>query len=155
MKINWVKTYYENIEIQILANQSFKYKDEFFWHGNLAESDIVQLVRPGFWRDVLYAWWKYTYRNPGIKVQVLQQPIWFNSNIKNTQGVLCNKIVKQYGIKLVAHLDSESGNFITYQELCNKSENNISFITYYGIIEAIVPLWKCILKNDSKMGNPH
>ena len=69
--------------------------------------------------------------------------------------MLCNKIVKQYGIKLVAHLDSESGNFITYQELCNKSENNISFITYYGIIEAIVPLWKRILKNDSKMDNPH
>ena len=155
LKIQWIKAYYESDEIQTLANQNLLIRDDFFWHGNLKESDIQDLVKPGFWRNVARAWWKYSYTSPMNKVQVLQQHLWFNSNLRKNNGILYKKHAIQFGITLVSHVVEESGHFVNFRTIAELSRNTINFIEYYAIIESFDPMWKRILRQDNILGNSH
>ena len=44
---------------------------------------------------------------------------------------------------------------LTYEELCDKFCTPLAFITYYGIIQAILQLWKTILRHGTNNTQPY
>ena len=155
LKIQWVKTYNENEEIRTLANQSLKYKDEFFWSANLNEKDITKLVKDCFWLDVAIGWSELTYHEPCNKKQILQQPIWLNSNIKDKcENVLYNAQAIELNVTLISHVVKEDGNMISYTQLWNLCDGAINIVDYFVVCESINMRWKRILRSDIDEGLP-
>ena len=53
LKIQWVKAFFEDVEIEILANHCVNNKmGALIWRWNLIENHANVMVKKGFWADV-------------------------------------------------------------------------------------------------------
>ena len=71
------------------------------------------------------------------KRDVLEQPIWLNSNIKKDDNVLIHNDAVHAGITHLKHIINENGEFYNYADLRQKAGNEIEFLEYYSICNCI------------------
>ena len=139
-----------------LANQALTVKQEFFWIANLNKNDVKSFVKDGFWLDVATSWFDATYTNPNNKAQFLQQTLWLNSNIRQDDAPFLNQNATDNGFVFVTNIsDKERKSFLDYQQGKVASDNGITFMHYYALIDVIDISWKGVLKNQKPRGDPH
>ena len=150
LKVQWVQTYFNNIEIRVLADACIKYNiAEKIWQGNLQEHHVHLFVKPGFWCDVLKAWSKYAYNEPRNKTQVLAQPIWLNSNITINNRPLFNEIAWNSGLKHIRDLFDDNNKLESYARVINLLLDTTSYVQLYGIYESISIEWRRLMSANS------
>lgn len=124
---------------------------------NMSQKDIHKNLPPSYFTDVLKCWSLFNYTQPTTNDDILQQILWFNSNIRSNKNWLVNKILHKNGINKIADLfDFDTGEFETYENFKRYNpEISINFIEYYKIINSIPLSWKNTLKrNDPNNQHP-
>lgn len=129
-----------------IAHYFLPTNDALVWDCNLTSKDIVKTYSTSFWIDVLRAWSEIHFKILENVLDIKNQVIWCNSNIKIKRTMLCNKRLIALRLFKVEHVYNELENrFMTFQELINNYGNIMDFVTYFGILKVIPVDWKNIL----------
>ena len=97
-----------------------------------------------FWQDVLGSWYLFNYNEPDEENEIVNQIIWYNSNIRVADQVIFNKHLYEKGIVYIKDLVFEQ-RIITYEELCNIFEityDQLNVLTYNSIVTSIPREWR-------------
>ena len=153
MKLAWVTRLMSN------SNQSWKklisdflpLKNNHFWLCNFNEKECPAIFArykniPYFWKEVITKWAKYNFSNPGDISNILSQPLWFNSHIRNSNNTIIY-YTKSYecGIFTISDLIINN-SFANFEEIISKFPNSgLNFLTYYGLLQLIPRSWKNII----------
>ena len=112
IKVQWVKAYYEDVEIATLAD--FLMNNKFralFLECNLKGEHAQFIVNDGFWQDVLKAWSNYHYSIARGMEQVLKQMVWYNSDITSDGKLINNRLAIQQGFMT-------SNRIVSFMQYC-------------------------------------
>ncbi len=91
-----------------------------------------------FWRDVFSSFARFSERCiPQTISEFLQEPILFHHKIKSEETVISRQVWRRLGIRTIGQLTSENLEFLEYSRFITKFGNDINFLEYYGMIEAI------------------
>ena len=98
------------------------------------------------------AWAEFNFSKPKDKVEILTQSIWYNSNIKIDNQVVCYKYWFNKGIKYIHNIvewniEKQRYCVLTCKEVNNKFNCNISQFAYCAIVDAIPVQWREDLKS--------
>ena len=149
LKLQWIKRVHEDELIMALANDTLENSlGLLVWRAQLSEKDISKhFVANNFWGDVLAAWSLLSrYPTPSSTEQVAQQMIWYNSNMKIDQKVVCYPGWIERGVISVSDLTDVNGTILNYPQFCQKFDFKPPFTQYYGIVAAIPEPWKTWMK---------
>ena len=114
---------------------------ELLWDCNTLTRDIDRLFEPGIIRDVCKAWAEINFFCPNSSKDILDQCLWYNSNIKNGKDqMLCNKFWVKKKLNKLSQLVSGQG-FKTVQQLQREFGTQINFLDLEGIKRAILKEW--------------
>ena len=137
-----------------MVNYFFRGRLEYILTCNLAKKDCNVLLKgaPAFWIQVLEAWAEFNFSKPKDKVEILTQSIWYNSNIKIDNQVVCYKYWFNKGIKYIHNIvewniEKQRYCVLTCKEVNNKFNCNISQFAYCAIVDAIPVQWREDLKS--------
>ena len=146
LKINWILSYMQNIEIKILADHCLDNQvGEFIWQYNLHFEDIESLFRNSFWREVLVEWSKFRYHNPKNIMQIKNMPTWGSSLLKIDNKLVFNNRAIRNGLTMVSQILRNDLTFKSFSELDGKYCGLITFVQYYGICKSLPFYWRRIL----------
>lgn len=114
---------------------------------NISSKDLQKMLPPSFFRDVCSIWVEANYKKKITSLnEILQQIIWYNSNIKNNKKCIFNGKMYQAGVvKIVDLFNLDTGVFFTFEEFVALYGNVVDFVTYYQVVRAIPKDWKRIL----------
>ena len=116
---------------------------------NLTDIELVVSDMPPFWADVVRAWFYFTWQTCQIKMRndVLQQIIWFNSNIKVNNKWLSKISAIESGLLRVRDIVDTNGNFIPYNQLTGDVKVQLTWLDYAQICSAIPQNWTKLMKD--------
>ena len=97
--------------------------------------------RQNFWIDVWKAWCSFTFDGPLFRQKVLNQTIWWNSNILIKGKPILLKNWFNAGIKKINDLVNEQGEFLLVEQLKYKYQVKLPFTEVIGIQKAIPFQW--------------
>ena len=123
---------------------------------NLKYSDLpFKFPKTSIWNEIWLQWCLHNYSNTvDTTEQILNQNIWFNSHIKVNNKLIYMQKWEEKGIRWISDLILEDDHlnfrFLGLQELLEMYDIKVDFLTYGGIIQAIPPKWRNILKNPAK-----
>ena len=93
---------------------------------------------PTFYHEMLNDWKKLRDKVVSTPAEVLNELIWYNTNIKIDNRPIYDKQMANSGIQNIAHLCKADGNFKTFTELSREfSLHNSTFMTYAAVIGSI------------------
>lgn len=120
---------------------------------NFSHRDVRKHFEPSYFSDVLYNWAKMNFHKPLDSTDILKQPLWFNSFVKNQGKWLYVKPLAQARITKISHLyNLDYGRFDSYQEFVQTYGKIVDFLTYYRIIQSIPLKWKeCLKQNEGEI----
>ena len=108
------------------------------------------MPKQSFWRDAWVAWSKYNSQQVVTKADILNQILWYNSNITCRGKVFDHMWLGSEAIKYISDICDETTNkFYTYQELQNITPVTANFIAYFTLIANIPEAWKIKLSNNN------
>ena len=112
------------------------------WLCNLSEAHVRDLFPPSFWRTVLEAWACVNCHNPEYQAQVLEQILWYNSNILIAQKPIRWGRAIQAGVWDVRSLWNDTCNdFYTYERFQEIYGSCITWLEYTSLLKAIPRIW--------------
>ena len=142
LKMSWVYTIKNSPPLANLANIVLDNPmGDLLWQTNLHIKDVEYLFTISFWREVLYAWCEFNFDFPIGKEQVLEQIIHYNSCIRVDGIPFFNKQLLTANVLRIKDLVSESCQFLSYEQFCQKFVT-IPFTIYFGLLKAIPEEWK-------------
>ena len=100
LKIEWIRKIntLDDPVLNFLAQYhlGLKIKEPVFWECNFCENDVHMFnCKTKFWEDLLKAWAEYNYSTPQTLEEILNQVLWYNSNVKIAGRFVMNE--KMYG----------------------------------------------------------
>ena len=120
----------------------------WIWKCNFHEtkSTIFSVINSPFLKNVLQAWSSANAQNPKTYADIINQYVWYNSYIKINGSDIHYKTWSRKEIMLIKDVLSPTYNsFLTYTQFKEKYNINITFLEYYGIVDAIPKEWKLII----------
>ena len=91
-----------------------------------------------FWQDVFRAVCNLSGKIRKVTVyHFLNEPIWYNKNIKINNRSTYNNIMFTSGVRTINDLLDNEGKFLLHEAFNDKFQINVNFIQYNGIIAAI------------------
>lgn len=149
LKIQWINKFKNNDKIRTLALQ-FLPLGEQYWYCNLNSKDIKKVVESGFWQDVALAWAKINFRKPERKEHVLEQRVWYNSEIKVGGKVIFYKKVFEAGLVTIRQLLNDTGTGLcSFQDFQTRfGVEGVSWLEFNSLIAAIPTEWKNMLSHN-------
>ena len=113
------------------------------WLVHLKRSHAMQLFpRKNFWTNLLYNWLNTSYRYPTSKNDVLQEIIWFNSNICIANAPIFYKSWFKKGIVTISDIVDTNGEIKGPNQLRDEFCLNTLITLVYGLWQAIPKAWK-------------
>ena len=106
----------------------------YLWRLNLKEQHAKIVAKQGFWSGVFQAWRKLTYRVPTNATQILEQNLWYNSNITIGGGPMCNYQAIQAGFNSFEQILDDRYIFLSYKEVCDKLNKSLTFLRYKSTV---------------------
>ena len=127
-----------------------------FWYCNIKAADVPQVVCDVFWRAVAMAWATFNYHKPTQGNEILQQVLWYNSDIvKNKQMLYEPDWIKAGIIRIVDIFNHKTKTFLTYAEAVVKFPDlTCTWLNYVGVVHAIPDRWKRLLSNSRETTGP-
>ena len=147
LKISWIKRLQHfNPKAFNLAQQALRYPINVLLQGNFSVNDVACIFYKQcnrFWVDVMMSWAQLNYCVPSTYNEVVNQCLWFNSNLKIGQKLCFNKSWYDLGIIYIRDLLNEQGVFLKFQELQTKYNlTNDNFLYYGSILSVVKKTWK-------------
>ena len=121
---------------------------ESIWRCNLKSKEVNKCFLPSIWRNILQAWCELNYKEPENKTHVLDQVLWYNSNIKVGNKPFVWKGWVSKNIILVRDIVDGTGRFLRGEQL------GVGWIELQSLIHAIPKTWKTYLEQGSE-GEAH
>ena len=146
LKVTWIRRIYIHS-----GNWDF-YIDSVFDKHNLASmgiekvKDLSKQCENKFWKDVLEARYNTILASKIYKTHIMENPIWFNSEIKVERKHIFNRVWYNKGIHTINDLIKEDKEFCSLEELREKYNIHTNFLTYQSIKRAV---YHFILKNQN------
>jgi hypothetical protein len=118
-------------------------------NGNIKYEDIKHLIPNNtIWEEACSEWCHINHRNIINQADdIIEESIWFNSNIKIGGKTLHKPLWIENGIFQVGDLLREDmRTFLTYREFSERYMLNVNFLEYGGLKKAIPGKWKVCLR---------
>ena len=150
LKITWVQRLTNSLDggWKDIVRGALPLKNDDFWLCNLNKNDIPAIFGqyksiPHFWKSVIKSWCEFNFYDPNTYAEIISQPLWFNSWIKDDQNKLIfYESFYDQGILKVSDL-LVNKKLATYEELKTKYQHiNVTFLKYYGLLSMIPSRWK-------------
>ena len=156
LKIAWVKrlTDANDSGWKDIVKKSLPLTGNDFWKCNTNMKDVTSIFSyskniPYFWKNVIINWCEYNFKEPNTLSEICDQPLWFNSFIKDKdKNLIFYKSWYEVGIFKLSDLILNN-QLASHYEILRKYPNlNVNFLKYYGFLAMIPRKWKIILQNN-------
>ena len=153
LKVKWVQQdRFNQLSWSELLRVEKDFGKDIWWKCNLSKKDVKNIMRPSVFTDIYKAWAHLNFCQPTSKEQVLSQPLWFNSCIKDKSKVVYIKAWSDKGVNFVKQLvDANHCKFKTCEQLWQEFGKVINVIDLTRIINAIPKEWLAIIRHDIKV----
>ena len=159
LKCKWLKLIQEKDAVwSHFAYESFPLPVGDILRTNISPSDLrvsEEMNKDSIWFEVWEAWSKF---NENVELnqytsEIVNQPIWFNSQLLKCGGEMFNQYFSEKGIRYIQDiLDLEKGEFFSFDVIQNTHDlRDMDFLSYYAIVASIPPVWKAKLKNKKNI----
>ena len=101
-----------------------------------------------FLRDALKKWLSFQFHPPDNRNDILQQIIWFNSNILVQKKTLCSKRLIETNVMFINDLIGDDGKMMSHEQFSTSFGGIFPLQDYNQLIAAIPPKWKKIINGD-------
>ena len=109
-----------------------------------------------FIHSILYSWAEINQRYPCHPDEILDQVIWYNTNIRNNKLMFYFPDLAHVGINCTSDIfNVEIRDFYTAAELNEKYGVHVNFVLYYRIVAVIPVQWKNLLRNPNLVEPEH
>ena len=97
--------------------------------------------------DIMKAWKKVTYKKPQDKREILDQQLWYNTEIrKGKKPYMVEKMFKS-GIMTIRDIyDEHQQKFFEYAEIAHSYGNIGNYLDYFSLINNVPERWKIKLR---------
>ena len=156
LKAQWPLKLKEKSELRKLADLLIKNPiGETLWEVQLVPKEIKKLFpkAPRFWLNVLEAWFDTTFDNPLDSTQVLEQLIWYNSNVRQADLPIFNVKLYSKGVKYIKDL-TKNGKLMSFEEFAACYDFS-DYVTFYGLMSVIPNAWKALLNMPKTQNHIH
>ena len=144
LQIKWVNYAKEHPQMGNLASYFLgkHYHEGLVWSYNINSKDIDKTFKRNFWSEVLKAWSLVHYHTPQNYVNICNQYVFYNSDIRSGDRILTphKKISTKLRIKDLLNNDD------SFKKHIDMSMWQLNWLEYQKIINAIPTYWKTILK---------
>ena len=155
MKAKWVKKSITTSHIwKEIGEILLQYKIPEIFECNLKLKDFPYGNQNWIILDIWKAWSQIMYKSAIINpIEIVNQPIWYNSHIKSDNKILNIAKYQEKGIMRIADIyNTREHEFLSVNQFRTKY-NIANYLEYYKVIKAIPKDWKYILKNGRFEGD--
>ena len=155
LKASWVdRIAFSNNDIRLQNLKALlPISSRLIWRCNIDPKQVKQIMLVGIARNIWVAWATFNSKeiDPERNVQIiLDQMLWFNTNIVKGKKPYVNRELLQVGINKISDIfDSGDKRFLTTQEIKNKYNFHGNFLGYHRLIDRIPMEWKRHIVNLS------
>ena len=157
LAIVWIQNIEKNGECKNLAKffLGSVIEENFIWKCNLSKNDAeANFKQAGYWKHVLQAWCTLNFQIPQSKENIMDQIIWYNSNIRMDQKIL--KPNSAIDMHLCVKDFWANTRFKTFQEFQRDNpQTKITWLSYHSIVESIPKYWKYVIANDPDVNDDY
>ena len=121
-----------------------------FWSGNLKYVHALKLLKHSsvFWENVIKSWCIFNYHEPEEFADILNQQIWFNSQILVNNIPVFSRPLYEKGLIYIKDIVNRNG-VISCQSILEKYQLNNNYAMFVNsIIGAIPRTWKTHIYNN-------
>ena len=123
------------------------------WKCNLSQTDAMKIFKASLWGDIMAAWCLINYRKPSNRLEVLDQVLWLNSDLRINNRPVCWTSWIQCGILTVKDICTDNNAFINFAEL--NLEPRCSWLEYESIKAAFPMSWRIYLNDNEELSEPN
>ena len=153
LKLQWVKGIMSDPVMKMLAYELMGSKIGYLlWKCQFVKADIGYILpqtSSKFWKDTVETCADINFNDLISSDQVLNQILWYNSNIHRNGVTFCINTWMLKGILHIKDLLTENGAWLMFREFCDKYSVECNFVDYYGLLHCIPQVWKQLLKESS------
>ena len=152
--INWIPRIYSSNILFDLARYHIgpAVEQHLVFKTNLHHTDVSSInnrLKGSFWQTLLQEWCKYNSHYPQNADSVLEEYLWYNSNIRINNKICYQADLIKAGIVQIKDIyDQNTHRFLTATQCSRKFDCNIQWLPFNAIIQAIPQHWKRILKTE-------
>lgn len=122
----------------------------FLFKCNFKPKDIVRNCNESVFREMLMLWAERNFTEPCNVNEILQEYLWYNSNIRKQNNWMFDQKMYAHGIRRVIDLyNLDNGQFMSYDEFSNEYPNVTDFLMYASLIASIPRRWKEVLRANA------
>ena len=148
IKINWVPKICNRGDLEYAYGWLLPQIKAKIWEINLAPMHVNKLIPyDSHWRRVLHSWCRYHYVETFSGEEVLNEILWFNSNICVMGKPIVNFQCMNMGPVILKDILDDRGNKVSYQQINQKFDNNLTWFEYKQLMSAIPEIWWYLSKN--------
>ena len=138
MKISWIPKIVYREDLKYVHGWLLPKIGSLIWEANLSPSHIVKLIPiDSHWRRVLISWAEYHYHDRFSGKEVLNEMLWYNSNICINNLPFCFEKCLKYGIKTFQDLLDKEGNCMGFDQISAKYDNSLNWFEYVQVRDCI------------------
>lgn len=159
LKISWIKRLKDDNNHGFWKKNTLieleKFGGNHVWQSNFDKKWINSQNVPFFLRNILEAWYHYSFSEPDSAMACANQSLWNNSYIKIGNKEVMYKQWFRKGVKWINDLLSEEKDgFLSFQDFKAKYGINCNILTFFGLIRAIPKRWiRLIFENKEFLLN--
>ena len=150
LKFQWVSKAINDDLIRELASRLLKNPmGELLWKVNLDYKDAMEHIpNTNFWSSWFAEWCNFKFIKPQGKVEIENQVLWWNSNVRIANKPVLYKECLKKGVMRVSDVFDTNGVIISYESFVQKYGVKIDYLKYMGLANAIPKYWKKMMKEN-------
>ena len=149
LKISWVARLENRDDMQYVYQWLLPMIGKEIWLLNLSSERAKQLIQiDSHWRRVLIEWCSTNHQSMFSGKEVLNEIIWYNSNVCVNKCTLINSDCWKANLKKFGDLVDADGNRIPLNLLNDKYGTKLNWLTYETICKAIPKTWWYLAKGN-------
>lgn len=150
LKIQWVQRYCQDSVIRALADASLQNNiGTLLWRANLKSRDVNKIFKFGhFWLDVLFSWAKFNYQCACNRDVLLEQMLWFNSDLRKNNLPFISNSLYNSGIVYIRDIVNADFSFKLIQQILSQFPG-ADILEYISLIQLVPSEWKRWIRLDS------
>ena len=124
---------------------------EDIWRCNISPNNVYTILnrKLDFWSEVLTRWCEYNFFTSQNVNDIMEQIIWLNYYIRIYYKPVNNYKCWNSGLIRMADLYNSDKEVLSYNQIIRRFGSCTTFVEYYSLLEAILKLWKCIIRSSN------
>jgi len=145
LKISWMKHLFSDLYItewkSLLYSNIEKFGGNYIWLATDEKPSFKKHLNP-FWKDVFDSWRKLVRSDQKPETDCLQEPLFYNKNIKIGGTSIFWKGWHESGINTLHDFVTDNGEFLSWEYIKQRVGNSAHFLQYEALKRAIPLNWK-------------